>query len=72
MQSFLNNSKPTINWYRQSEAYVHGNMAYAFGTFEMVNNTGGVAAKPILQRCITVYKKAGDGQWKLHRCMGQQ
>lgn len=71
MESFIENSKPTINWYKQSEAFVHENMAYAFGTFEMVFNTGEAAGKPVLQRCITVYKKAADGKWILHRWMGQ-
>lgn len=71
MKAFLENSKPKINWYRQSEAFVHGDMAYTFGTFEMVSNPGGVAGKPVLQRCITVYKKDGESKWKLYRWMGQ-
>jgi ketosteroid isomerase-like protein len=72
MKPFLEGSKPHVNWYRQSEIFVHGKMAYAFGTFEMVNTATGLSGKPILQRCITVFKKDNEGKWKFYRWMGQQ
>ena len=71
MTDFLKNSKPQILDYQQIETFIHGDMAYEFGKFDMYQNPQGDQQKLIKQRCITVYKKDADGKWKLYRWMGQ-
>jgi ketosteroid isomerase-like protein len=72
MNELLVNNKPQITGYQQIEAFVHGNMAYTFGTVDMYNYPKGGQKTLFQQRCITVYKKDAEGKWKLYRWMGQQ
>lgn len=71
MKDFVLNFKPQITDYQQIEAFVHGNMAYAFGKFDMFTTPKGGQKVLGKQRCITVYKKDAEGKWKLYRWMGQ-
>ena len=71
MKDFLLDYKPQITDYQQIEAFVHGNMAYAFGKFDMYATQKGSQKVLGKQRCITVYKKDAEGKWKLYRWMGQ-
>lgn len=71
MKDFLVSFKPQITDYQQIEAFIHSNMAYAFGKFEMYTSPKGGQKVLGKQRCITVYKKDAEGKWKLYRWMGQ-
>lgn len=71
MKDFLLNYKPQITDYQQIEAFVHHNMAYSFGKFDMYTTPKGGQKVLGKQRCITVYKKDSEGKWKLYRWMGQ-
>lgn len=58
--------------YKQTEIFVHPDMAYQFGLIHMVlisKSTGDTAIND--NRSISVWKKMDDGSWKLHRWMAQ-
>jgi uncharacterized protein (TIGR02246 family) len=72
MSSFMTDSKPHIIHYLPIEDFVHDDMAYEFGKFDMYIMSEGSDSTMVSQRSITVFKKNPDGKWKFHRWMGQQ
>ena len=53
------------------EVFVHDNMAYEFGTNEVVNLSNNPPMKPVKTRYLAVFKQQSDGTWKVHRWLGQ-
>jgi len=54
------------------EVFVHDSMAYEFGYLDQVwisRSTGDTTQ--FKNRCFSVWKKTGDGSWRLHRWMAQ-
>jgi ketosteroid isomerase-like protein len=69
-KDLMDNLKLKVKWYKQSEVFVHGDMAYSFGSFEITRAFDGKSVS-VPQRCITVFKKGSDGKWRMYRWMGQ-
>jgi ketosteroid isomerase-like protein len=70
-QNMVDNST-VESQYKQTEIFVHPDMAYQFGLIHMVlisKSTGDTVINN--NRSISVWKKMDDGSWKLHRWMGQ-
>lgn len=68
---FENNIIESAN-YKQTEVFVHAEMAYEFGMLDQVwiSKLSGDTMQSIT-RCISVWKKMEDESWKLHRWMAQ-
>lgn len=68
---FENNIIESAN-YKQTEVFVHADMAYEFGKLDQVwiSKVSGDTMQ-FFNRCISVWKKMEDESWKLHRWMAQ-
>jgi ketosteroid isomerase-like protein len=71
-QGMINNFSVETNTYKQTEIFVHPDMAYQFGNINMVlisRTTGDTVINR--NRSVSVWKKTEDGSWKLYRWIGQ-
>ena len=71
-QGMMDNNFIQWNTYKQTEIFVHPDMAYQFGLINMVliiKTSGDTVINN--NRSISVWKKMEDESWKLHRWMAQ-
>jgi len=69
--SWLENNTAIIVDYEQIELFVHDDMAYEFCLLEQEITPDGQETVIVKSRCLAVYKKQEDGNWKFHRWMAQ-